>query len=306
MNTGLSAPNGDPPERRNPWFAKRHDFFVRRAIDEFFRLTRSFEDIYLIYLECRSPLADPCADLLDRQTGEVRTRLWDRLTVMVGTENEKGPLWRLKDLCHLVWPKSDEPQGQGGSLVDWLVGAVFHEAMKLKENIYLLNSYGPAACKMRSCPAGPVRFCGPGPAPVPRLESMIDVRGLISRAAADVVGQMEQIAFLLTHTAFILRLMMPDLARNMLVVRLLVEREDVLRLLWGETLEAVFTDMFYGDAAEGFCTAGRSYLRGQWFPQALRMYQKALAVSPTCDEAITRLVQLQAIVRENRQLLGIT
>ncbi len=297
MTTGLSAPNGDPPERRNPWFAKRHDFFVRRAIDEFFRLTRSFEDIYLIYLECRRPLADPCADLLDRQAGEVRTRLWDRLTVMVGTESEKGPLWRLKDLCHLVWPKSDEPQGQGGSLVDWLVGAVFHEAMKLKENIYLLNSYGPAACQLRSRSAGP--------APVPRLESMIDVRGLISRAAADVVGQMEQIAFLLTHAAFILRLMMPDLARNMLVVRLLVEREDVLRLLWGETLEAVFTDMFYGDAAEGFCSAGRSYLRGQWFPQALRMYQKALAVSPTCDEAIIRLVQLQTVVRENRQLLDV-
>lgn len=297
MTTGLSAPDGHPPARRNPWFEKRHDFFVRRAIDEFFRLTRSFEDIYLIYLECRGSRVDPCADLLDNQTGEVRTRLWDRLTVMVGTENEKGPLWRLKDLCHLVWPQSDEPRGQGGSLVDWLVGAVFHEAMKLKENIYLLNSYGPAACRMRSCPAGS--------APVHRLESMIDVRRLISRAAADVVGQMEQIAFLLTHTAFILRLMMPDLARNLLVVRLLVEREDALRLLWGETLEAVFTDMFYGDAAEGFCSAGRSYLRGQWFPQALRMYQRALAVSPTCDEAITRLVQLQAVVRENRQLLGV-
>jgi len=306
MNTGQLTLSGHSPERRNPWFEKRHDFFVRRAIDEFFRLTRSFEDIYLIYLECRSPRADPCVDLLDRQTCEVRARLWERLTVMVGTESEKGPLWRLKDLCHLVWPQSDEPQGQGGSLVDWLVGAVFHEAMKLKENIYLLNSYGPAACKIRSCPAGPVRFAGLGRDPVPRLSSMVDVQGLISRAAADVVGQMEQVAFLLTHTAFILRLMMPDLARNMLVVRLLAEREYLVRLLWGETLEDIFTDMFYGDAAEGFCTAGRSYLRGQWFPQALRMYQRALAVSPTCDEAITRLVQLQAVVRENRQLLGVS
>ncbi len=293
-------PDGQPPARRNPWFEKRHDFFVRRVIDEFFRLTRSFEDIYLIYLECRGP----GAGLLDRQTGEVRARLWDRLTVMVGTEGAKGPLWRLKDLCHLVWPQGDENQGQGGSLADWLVGAVFHEAMKLKENIYLLNSYGPAACKMGSRPAGPVRFAGLGRDPVPRLLSMVDVQGLISRAAADVVGQMEQVAFLLTHTAFILRLMMPDLARNMLVVRLLAEREYLVRLLWGETLEDIFTDMFYGDAAEGFCTAGRSYLRGQWFPQALRMYQRALAVSPTCDEAITRLVQLQAVVRENRQLLG--
>lgn len=289
MTTGQSTPNGDPPELRNPWFEKRHDFFVRRVIDEFFRLTISFEDIYLVYLECRrGPRAAPGAGLLDGQTGEARSRLWDRLTAMVGTESEKGPLWRLKDLCHLVWPKSAEPREKGGSLVDWLVGAVFHEAMKLKENIYLLNSYGPA-----------------GPDPLPRQERMIDVRGLTGRAAADVVGQMEQIAFLLTHAAFILRLMMPDLAPNMLVVRLLAEREGVVLRLWGETLEDVFTDMFYGDAAEGFCTAGRSYLRGQWFPQALRMYQKALAVSPTCDEAITKLVQLQAVVRENRQLLGV-
>ncbi len=297
MQTGRLTPNGHPQDHRNPWFEKRQDFFVRRTIDEFFRLTRSFEDIYLIYLECRSPRTDLCTDLLNRQTGEVRARLWDRLTVMVGTEREKGPLWRLKDLCHLVWPQSDENQGQGGSLVDWLVGAVFHEAMKLKENIYLLNSYGPTACKMQCRSAGP--------APVFCQDSVIDVRGLISRAAADVVGQMEQIAFLMSHAAFMLRLMMPDLARNMLVVRLLVEREDVVRLLWGEPLEDVFADMFYGDTAAGFCAAGRSYLCGQWFPQALDMYQRALVVSPTCDEAITRLVQLQAVVRENRQLLGV-
>jgi len=132
----------------------------------------------------------------------------------------------------------------------------------------------------------------------------MDVHGLIRRAAKDAVRQMEQIAFLFNHACFILRVMMPSLAANSLVVRLLIEREQVVRILWGEELAEVFQDMFRGDAAEGFCTAGRSYLAGQWFVQALKAYQRALAASPTCDEAITRIVHLQAVVRENRELLG--
>jgi hypothetical protein len=103
-----------------------------------------------------------------------------------------------------------------------------------------------------------------------------------------------------------LRLKMPSLAENSLIVRLLVEQEEIIRILWCEEVEDVFRDMFFGDAAEGFCAAGRSYLKGQWFAQALSMYQRALAADSTCNEALTRMVQLQTVVKENRELLGVT
>ena len=226
-------------------------------------------------------------------------------TVMLGAENAKGPLWRLKDSCHLIWPEDENEHDVSGSLVDWLVGSIFHEAMKLKENIYLLNRYGPAACRMKELPVEVPVTPSSRQSDLPRVENMIDVQNVINRAASDVVSQMEHIAHLFNHACFMLRIMIPGLAGNALVVRLLVEQETLVQELWGESIEAVFRDMFWGDPAEGFCVAGRSYLKGQWFAQALQMYQRALRVNSTCDEAITRMVQLQAVVRDNKELLGV-
>jgi hypothetical protein len=288
----------------NRWFAERRDFFVRQLVDEFFLLHRSFQETYLVYLECRNPEKWDCSDLLAQRFREQRTELWQRLSHLVGSEDEKGPLWRLKDLCHLLWPEGDQAGEVSGSLLDWLIGSIFHETMKLKENIYLLNSYGPAACRLQDRPLDLVPSFRRGAPSVPVLESIIDVLGLINRAASDAVRQMEQVAFLFNHASYMLRVLMPSLGDNALVVRLLIEREQMVRILWGEELAEIFQDMFCGDAAEGFCSAGRSYLGGQWFIQALKAYQRALSISPTCDEAITRMVQLQAVVRENRELLG--
>jgi len=290
----------------NKWFEKRRDFFVRKVIEEFFLMHRSFQEVYAIYVQCRIPYPGACSDIFDRRDSrEKRAQIWDRMTQMVGSENKKGPLWRLKDLCHLVWPEERQGYDGSGILVDWLVGSIFHEAMKLKENVYLLNRYGPAANKMKEQPLDMPVTALSAQSPVPRLENMIDVQGVINRAAADVVRQMEQIAFLFNLACYMLRVMLPLMANNMLVVRLLIEREKLMRRFWGEQLEDVFRDMFYGDEADGFCRAGRSYLGAQWFPQALNVYKRALAANPTCDEAITRVVQLQQIVSENKELLGV-
>lgn len=288
----------------NRWFAERRDFFVRQLVDEFFLLHRSFQETYLVYLACRNPWQWNCSDLLAERFRAQRAELWQRLSSLVGSETEKGPLWRLKDLCHLLWPEGDQAGGVSGSLLDWLIGSIFHETMKLKENIYLLNSYGPAACRLQDRPLDLVTTFRGAASSAPMLESIMNVQGLIGRAAGDALQQMEQVAFLFNHACYLLRLMMPTLAANALVIRLLIEREQVVRILWGEELPEIFEDIFCGDAAAGFCAAGRSYLAGQWFVQALKAYQRALSVNPTCDEAITRMVQLQAVVRENRVLLG--
>ncbi len=286
------------------WFEQRRDHFVRQVVDEFFHVFTSFQGIYQVYVTSRVNAAS-CADMRDKEIEAVRKDMWERLTSLVGSESEKGPLWQLKDLCHRVWPETEE-QDVSGSLVDWLVGSVFHEAMKLKENIYLLNSYGPAAFRMQEQPEGQRAFilsCSPVlPA---HLASVVDVQRLVGRIVSDVAGQVEQIGFLFGQANYILRMMMPSLASNMLVVRLLVEREDMVRRLWGEEVRQLLADMFFGDAAEGFCAAGRSYLAGQWYSQALTMYQRALEEDPACDEALARVVQLRAIVRDHHQLLGL-
>lgn len=291
------------PEPSNRWFASRRDFFVRRVIDDFFSMYCSFQDVYAVYLQCRDAFTLTGCDHLAAGSGENMSRILDQLTGMIGSETAKGPLWRLKDLCHLVWPEERHDHDRSGSLVDWLIGSIFHESMKLKENVYLLNRYGSAAYKIKESPMDLPVTALSARAEIPRLENIVDVRGVINRAAADVVKQMEQIAFLFMTSCYMLRMILPRLAENALVVRLLIERETLVCRCWGEKPEEIFNDMYCGDAAEGFCSAGRSYLRGQWFFKALQVYKRAIKVNPTCDEAITRMVQLQQIVSENKELL---
>jgi hypothetical protein len=174
--------------------------------------------------------------------------------------------------------------------------------MKLKENIYLLNTYGPTAIRIHRLPPVPCGQVRQLSETLPRFSTMVDVETLVHRIASDVVRQIEQIAVLLGQANCIVRMMLPELAGNLLVIRLLVEEEETVRELWGEGIEALLSDMFAGSAARGFCAVGRSYLSGQWYPQALSMYERALESDPECDEARVKAAHIEAMLRENSRL----
>ena len=286
------------------WFEQRRDFFIRQLFEEYFQIISSFQELYSVYLACRQPGTRGCSDLLDRRNEKLRTQIWDNLTALVGTEVDRGPLWRLKDHCHRLWPEDEHGRNFEGSLIDWLIGSIFHEAMKLKENIYILNSYGPAAFKFSEPEPGRGAGLLRQDISALRLARMMDINGLIKRIVGDVISQMEQLAFLFGQTGYMLRTMVSGLSHNLLLIRFLVEQESAVRTLWGEGMDDVFADMFYDAPEQGFCAAGRSYLNGQWYSRAFAMYQRALDLDSGCDEAVAKVYQLQAIIRRNKELLG--
>ncbi len=291
----VSASSGPDGKHRN-WFEGRRNHFIRQAVADFFGFINSFHQLYAEYLCCRNPAGSRGdIDLLGPETNEHRLKMWDRLSRMIGSETDKGQLWELKDICHLIWPEHDRRHNVHGALVDWLLGSVFHEAMKLKENIYLVNTYGPAALRLRGLSSSS-SICLPDAASGrPRLSTMVDVELLIQRIGVDVRRQMEQIGILLGQATYILRMMMPELAANPLVVRLLVEEEERVQALWGEDTDAVLADMFAGSAARGFCAAARSYLAGQWYSQALAAYNRAIACDECCEEAREKIAEIEAM-----------
>lgn len=223
---------------------------------------------------------------------------------MVGTEMEKGPLWQLKELCHRVWPEDEPGKNIEASLIDRLMGSIFHEAVRLREDVYILNSYGADA--FRDHTTDGIKGCSEQQerSPVSRLSRVMDKKGLIERIAVDVMRQMEQLAFLFGQTNNMLRTLLAGLSENLLLVRFLVEQEDMVQDLWGEELAALFHDMFSGAPEQGFCAAGRSYMSGQWYTRALVMYRRALELECRCDEATEKIAELEALIQENSAFLG--
>jgi hypothetical protein len=278
---------------RVSWFDRHRDFFVRQVFADFFTLMLAFQELYKSYCQCRTSRRGEACCLLIKSEAHEQCSIWDQLAVMVGSEIEKGPLWQLKDLCQQIWP-----EGQGrkieDSLMDWLLGSIFHEAMKLKEDVHILNSYGSAAFWQGNAAV---------PTAVSRLTKIIDRKGLIRRVAIDVMRQMEQLAMLFGQTSNMLRNMLPVLAENILLVRFLVEREDLVEYLWSEELTSVFQDMF-GRPSQGFCAAGKSYMSGQWYTRALVMYRRAQELDGGCSEAATKVEELQQLIQQTGCCLG--
>ena len=286
--------------RGRNWFNSRRDHFVRQVVCDFFHLISWFHALYSDYLNVYGADNVGGCRLPDQQAEALHAELLQQISLMVGTEKKNGPLWHLKDLCHQVWPQGEREQHIHGVLVDWLVGSLFHEAMKLKENLYLLNNYGSAALAINSLNDQH----HPRYRQLPVIADLVDIRSLVTRSDGDFARQMERMGFLFGQVNYLLRLMLPELAENLLILRLLVEEEKAVIDLWGESVEALFDDIFSGGAATGFCRAGSSYLRGQWYHQALAVYERAFACDKQCDEAIARIAHLKAILRDNPGLLN--
>ena len=61
---------------------------------------------------------------------------------LLGTEMDKGLLWRMKDTAHHVF-RNDPHSQLGGKFLDWALGYIFHETLKLKEDAYQKQNYAP-------------------------------------------------------------------------------------------------------------------------------------------------------------------
>jgi len=259
----------------NRWFAARRPLFVKNMVKEFAETFDRFRTIYEQYLT----------------SGTLSFAEFARL---VGTDSARGRLWVLKDHCHQLWRETDADREPDGCLLDWLLGSIFHEAMKLKENIYLLQHYGPLAEALRKQQAAtPAEHRGG-----------IEGRRFLERISGELEGQMESLAFLFGQANFLLRAMMAAQADNPLLLRFLLENPDLPQSLWAESLESLLTDMYPQGPEYGFCLAARSYEEGNWYAEALAAYDRALAINRDCAEALHNSCRMRALAREQEKLAG--
>ena len=283
----------------NQWLSERREFFVRQAVAGLQEVLAACCEIYDHYLHCYRVQADRRPQvfaLLEPEQAPRQRQLYQLLDGLLGSESRKGPLWRLKDLSHQLWPQ--EATGRletGGHLLDWYVGSLFHETMKLKETVYLVLRYAPAARRLPD-----IRRSGDNPW-APFLASgvgapFLDVDRFLLCLGRDIVRQMEHLGYLVGQLTILLRLMLPELGRHLLVARYLAEEADWFEDIWGDRLPDWFAEIF-SSAAQGFMLVGRSYQDGQWYAEALAMYRRALALAPDLGEALVRVRQGEAVLR---------
>lgn len=249
------------------WYEQRRDFIFKEVVREYIKN----------HLYCRELLA-AC-----KREGEIPFASMD---YWVGTETRPGPLWQLKDTCHGLFRNSGRRCGLREYLFDWAVGAAFHAAMKLKEDVYLLGSYRLRHDALEGCT---------DPTTLKRLEKS---RLLTERIARTLLAQVRDINHLLQEASRQLRDLMTDQKHNKLLMRFLLEEERELAKVWGRgAVDKLFGDTFPQGPHVGYCLAGESYLEGGWYEDAHDAFQRALIVNPKSLKARRGLSRVRQLLK---------
>jgi len=195
-----------------------------------------------------------------------------RLHEFVETE-----LFNLKEECHLMFrpeQAATPTERSSGMLFDLLVGSIFHEMMKIKENIYHLAFYAPMVNELEAKARSEK---------IPDFERAFirAYKRIERRARRGLKDDLQGVIEIFHDAADNMKMLLREWRRSSLLARALVENEPLVNEAYGESgLVQLLGFMYGGDLAEGYLAAGRSFLEGGWYVKAADLFDKALAVKP--------------------------
>lgn len=183
-------------------------------------------------------------------------------------------LFGLKEECHALFRKAGRPAGEvlfGEDLFDVLIGSIFHETMKIKENCYILEHYGPAYQAMAGLADRRIQ--------VPGYERLFfrACKRIIERASSAVYDDIRAAQQLFDDATKHLLSMLHRFAGNGLVTRMLIENEQLVDMVYGEDgLRMVLLGMYDDHLDSAYLHAANSYLDAGRFDEARKYCEKSL------------------------------
>jgi len=181
-------------------------------------------------------------------------------------DREASVLYRLKERCHVLFrgtqADASAPVGRE-ALFDLAVGELFHEAMKLRENLYQLEVYAPKVSALRGASTDAAddalfrEFGKIQDTAVGRLEEALEETGSLLEQT-----RRQLLALLLHHR------------EDGLVARCLVEHSAAVDAVFAMDIGDLLVEI-YGDAARGYATAAHSYLASAFYAEAVDALERA-------------------------------
>lgn len=189
---------------------------------------------------------------------------FEDLRDLVG-DDDRSVLFRLKERCHAAFRNSREASGltlQREALFDLAVGSLFHEAMKLRENFYQREVYGPRVRALRSRAGGEA----------PELFEEFD--RLLDGVSARLDEGLRESEMLLASTVEQLRLLLAVHRTDGAVARFLVENASAMEAAFESSIDALLSET-YGSRAAALALTGSSYLDSGYYTSAIAALEQA-------------------------------
>jgi hypothetical protein len=191
---------------------------------------------------------------------------FDEVRHFVG-DDERSVLFRLKERCHALFrgaPAQGELEIGASALFDLAVGSLFHEAMKLRENLYQADVYAPKVAALRAA----------GVSDASGLLGEFDK--LVAAARARLAESVNEARVLLTQTTAQFRVLLRSHTANGLLARFVVENATQLAEAFASSEDDALADL-HGSAVAAWRRAAWSYLESGFFAEASRALAMAEA-----------------------------
>ncbi len=186
--------------------------------------------------------------------------------------DDKGQsmLFVLKKNCQVLFRDNDQSTEQE-RLFDLAIGSIFHEAMIIRENCYQLEVYMPKVSLLKKKAVK-----------TPHEKRFLRGENLIlTRANKRLSEELKETNTLVVNTLEQLKDLLTGYNENGLLVRFLLEEEELVEEAFGKgSLDGIFSIMYKGGRLEGLLVAAKSYYKSGYYNKAKEMTGRALAISP--------------------------
>lgn len=183
----------------------------------------------------------------------------------------KSSLYRLKEMCHELFRNADEATYRE-KFYDITVGYIFHEAMKLRENVYQLEYYKPQYTTLiNSEELTPLEK---------RVIHEFDL--LIRKAEKRLKVGLQEVKTLLRELVAQLKDLLKLYRGNYLLPRFILENEKSLIKIYGKkAFAALLSEMYEHGRSTLIYKAALSYLESEYYGCARLLFQKVSAINPS-------------------------
>lgn len=245
------------------WIQAKHPEFVRDLFKFFCQACDQLESQFVLFDE----------------DGTVE---FDQLSELVGNEMNTGLLWRMKDTAHHVF-RNDPHSQLGGKFLDWAMGYIFHETIKLKEDAYQKQNYAPWFHKLYEGDLSPSEK--------DITEQLFQV---LNQTEESIRREIDRIRFIIDKCRQLLPYYLNRYSDNALLARYIYSQNELVKSVFGDEYATLIFAIYGSEPERMFVLAGQSFREGGWVDEAIQAMDAALTVNPT-----SKIVLQEKIIIDN-------
>jgi hypothetical protein len=197
---------------------------------------------------------------------------------ILGIEMNKGLLWRLKDTSHHLF-RGKNSSDLHGQLLDWCLGYIFHETMKLKEDAYQQQSYGERFLWIKEQEHGSRE----------ERELFAELGKVVLQTRESMRREITRIRFIMAACRRLFLAYLPKHRDNALLARFLYDRNELVRLVFAQDYDRLI-QVLYADRPERMLhLAAESLHLGGWEREAAAAREQAQNMRLEYDTADQKL-----------------